>query len=687
MKKHFLLYFFLVPMLLSAQVQKHPAFKNCDNQNISKIESCFYKTTRELFFKEFKSPTILETERFKGNVNVVFVVTNTGNFKLVYINTPYKELKEEVQRVFNTLPVISPAKYNNNNVEMRFALPLSFPLQAKSGVVEETIDEVVEVKSNKKEIPFSNHVNKSDFIEHKSQLNIPFTHQRYINYDYALNKAKNGHTAVKPYVFSSVNTVYDLDAEKNQFLKPDKTTWLSRKLWNEHLLEVKGDGYWFNLDFLLDVQFGKDNSDVSYTFNNTRTLTINGGLGNSFSFSATVYESQGRFADYINKYISNPSNTFKPAFSEGLVPGRGKAKGFKADAFDYPVAEGYLAYTPNKFLQFQFGNGKNFIGDGYRSLLLSDISSPMPYLKMNLNFWKFNYTNIWLWGTDVRQPAVVNNEHARKYIAIHYLSLNVNSRLNIGFFETAISKGDQGFDIGFMNPLMFYRSVEFSRGEDSGNAMLGLTAKYKLKDNLVLYSQLVVDEFSFGKISDLGYWGNKFGFQFGVKYFDAFNIKDLYIQAELNTVRPYTFAHKDPILNYGNYSQPLSHAWGANFWESIFIANYKFGRWSTSGKIVIGQKGFDDVANISNGGDIYKSYNIRKGDNNNELAQGNKATIFIADFQGRYLLNASNNLSLFGGLTVRNFSPETTSVNFNNANAVWFTLGIKADLFNWYFDF
>ena len=157
-----------------------------------------------------------------------------------------------------------------------------------------------------------------------------------------------------------MNAVYDLDAEKSRFLKPDQTTWLGRKLWNEHLLEVKGDGYWFNLDFLLDVQLGKDNSDVSYTFNNTRALTVNGGLGNDFSFSATIYESQGRFAGYVNDYISNTSSTFRPAFSEGLVPGRGKAKGFKEDAYDYPVAEGYLAYTPNKFLAISVWKWKKF---------------------------------------------------------------------------------------------------------------------------------------------------------------------------------------------------------------------------------------------------------------------------------------------------------------------------------------
>jgi hypothetical protein len=677
----FLLFLCFSLSSIVAQSEKFPVFENCTGQDLKEKESCFYEKTKKFFFENFNSPAILEREKYKATVNVIFVVSSTGQFKFIFANSPYKELQEEIKRVFDLFPVITPAKYNNHNVEMRFAIPLNFPLQVGNKV----IDDIVEIKS-KEDLDTNTTVGKQPFREHKSQLNIPFNHARYINYDYAFNKS-NIHSAVKPFVFSKVNAVYDLDAEKSQFLKPEENTWFGKKLWNEHLLEVQGDGYWFNLDFLLDVQLGKDNSDVKYTYNNTRTLTVNGGFGDKFSFSATVYESQGRFAEYINDYISNPSQTFKPAFSEGLVPGRGKAKGFKTDAFDYPVAEGYVAFKPNKFMQFQYGVGKNFIGDGYRSLLLSDNASPLPYLKMSVDFWKFNYTSLWLWGTDARFPVVVNNEHARKYMAIHYLSINLTDRLNIGLFEAAISKGNNGFDVGFLNPLMFYRSVEFNRGEDAGNAMLGLAAKYKIKDNLFLYSQLLIDEFTFGKISDLGYWGNKFGMQIGAKYFDAFNVKDLYLQGEFNTVRPYTFAHKDPVLNYGHYSQPMGHTWGANFWEATAIANYKFDRWTTSAKIILGQKGFDNDELISNGGNIYMSYDLRPGDNNHELAQGNKATIFIADFQGRYLLNASNNLSAFGGFTYRRFSPDTPNTLYQKSNNIWFTIGIKADLFNWYFDF
>ena len=68
-------------------------------------------------------------------------------------------------------------------------------------------------------------------------------------------------------------------------------------------------------------------------------------------------------------------------------------------------------------MQFQFGNGKNFIGDGYRSFVLSDVSSPTTYLKMKVDFWKLQYTNIWMWNTEPSLLSTSNpNEHARKYV-------------------------------------------------------------------------------------------------------------------------------------------------------------------------------------------------------------------------------------------------------------------------------
>ena len=680
-----LIYFFLLPLISFSQEEKYPAFTECKGETLENSSDCFYKKTKEIFYKEFKEPSVIKKESFKGTVNAIFVVTNDGFFKLIYLNTPYEELKKEVARVFAKFPKITPAFYNNHRVEMQFVFPLSFPLP--NDIQSDSISIVVTPKKDINDVLEKKIITSKNSL-YKSHLNIPFTHQRYVDYEYAMHK-NNKHTGSKPYLYKDVNQFINLDSIKNKFLKPAKKTWVGKKVWNEHLLAIQEKDYWFNLDVLFDVQLGKDNSnDVSFTYNNSRILQINGGLGDKFSYSATIYESQARFAGFVNEFISNRSLVNRPAFSEGLVPGRGKAKGFKEDAFDYPVAEGYVSFTPNKFLQFQFGHGKNFIGDGYRSFILSDVAAPSLYLKVSVDFWKFKYTNLWIWGNDLRTRTVINNEHARKYIAIHYLSINITERFNLGLFEAAISSSETGIDAGFLNPVMFYRSVEFNRGEDAGNALVGITAKYKLSDQASLYSQLVIDEFSVGNLTNLGDWKNKFSLQFGAKYFDAFNVENLFIQGEFNYARPYTFAHKTSVLNYGNNNQALGHLWGANFWELVGIARYKKDRWSGSAKVVFGKKGFDFIdESVSYGGNIFQSYEDRQGDTGNAIAQGNAATIFTINLQGDYLLNPSNNLSLFAGFNYRNFSLEATTNGFSTSNNIWVSAGIRADLFNWYFDF
>ncbi|QTE21619.1 gliding motility protein RemB [Polaribacter cellanae] len=687
MLKKYVFLVLLFPTIFYAQTERYPVFDVCKGADISNIEDCFLSTTKKHFFAEFKTPPIVENENYTGVATVLFMVTDKGEFKIIYVNTPYEAIKKEVERAFKVFPKISPARYNNHNIEMKFELPIKFPIVRNMEV--KKITKNTAPKEDLFAIVEKSRIADSTFLEHNSQLNIPFTHQRYVDYEFAMHKADGTHTASKPYTYNEVNKYFNLTEHKKKFLKPEIRSWVGNKIWNEHLLQVKKKDFWLTLDFLLDVQLGKDNSDVSYTYNNSRILTVNGGLGDKFSYSATVYESQGRFADYFNSYISNRSLLTRPKNSEGLVPGRGKAKGFKEDSFDYPVAEGYLSYQPNKFMQFQFGNGKNFIGDGYRSFILSDVSSPTTYLKMKVDFWKLQYTNVWMWNTEPSISALSNpNEHARKYIAAHFLSLNITKKLNIGFFETAISSGEQGFDAGFLNPVIFYRSVEFNRGEDAGNAIIGLTGKYKLTNNISLYSQLVVDEFSVGNLNNLADWRNKFAYQLGAKYFNAFNIDNLFLQLEYNYARPYTFAHKSPILNYGNYSQPMGHLWGANFYEAIAIARYTKDRWSFNGKLTLGKKGFDFVdETVSYGGNIYQSYEDRFGDTGNKLAQGNTANIFIADFQGSYLLNPSNNLSLFGSFMYRKFSPKVATTAYPEGNTVWLSAGIKADLFNFYKDF
>ncbi|NAS32104.1 gliding motility protein RemB [Flavobacteriaceae bacterium R38] len=671
--------------------EKYPVFDACKEVAVDRLRTCFDTTLKDFLITNFKVPSIVEAENYKGNVSFLFEVNEEGSFKLIYADAVYEELKKEVKRVFELLPKITPPTYSGKPTYMQFSMTLKIPLTDN--------ETELQIKSSKKVNQFTRD-NSDEFKEiiskkyedeeYESHLNIPFSHQRYAIFDQALNQSgSNSHTASKPYSFAYVNNYFDLKGY-NQSLFKNKKGWWGRKWWNEHFTTIKGKNYWITFDPIADLQLGRDDSDdVDFTYNNTRGALIQGGIGKKFFFSTSLYESQGRFADYFNDFARN----IRPAGGNpAIIPGRGIAKEFNSDAFDYPVAEGYIAYRPNEHFSFQFGNGKNFIGDGYRSLFLSDIASPYPYFKIDTEFGKFKYTNLFLSVRDVRPEATRDDgSFLAKYIATHYLSWNVTKKLNLGFYEAVITddSADRGLDVNFLNPIIFYRFIEFSTGSRAGNALIGLSGKYKWNDRINLYGQFILDELSvddfFGGEQN---FRNKFGVQLGVKYYNAFKVNGLLLQGEFNQVRPYTFSHNTIRLNFGHNNQPLAHPKGANFREVIGIANYNHKRWFGTAKLIYGQQGRDLEGNATAfGGDIFTSENNRPSDDGIELFQGNKVSTFYADLQVGYLINPTTNLKVFGNFIFRDFNPDAVTANTFSNSTTWFNIGFRTDLFNWYNDY
>ena len=86
-----------------------------------------------------------------------------------------------------------------------------------------------------------------------------------------------------------------------------------------------------------------------------------------------------------------------------------------------------------------------------------------------------------------------------KFGTFHYLSFNATKWLNIGVFESVIWQGNdpnrqRAYDINYLNPLIFFRPVEYSLGS-ADNSMLGFSFKIRLNENNQLYGQLLLDEF------------------------------------------------------------------------------------------------------------------------------------------------------------------------------------------------
>lgn len=677
-----------------SEFETYPAFSECSNMDYSGEEICFKNTLMKLVTNNFKLPQKVSKENYRGEAIVLFEVTKEGKFKVLYIDAIYSELKDEIQRVFEELPTISPATYNGNPTYAQFRMPLRIPL----GYDEMEIPSEEVTLSKPKTIQKKQELTEYDSIVSKpfvskvssSNLFVPLSHERYSRFDAEMNRiGNNSHTATKPYLYNEVSKYYDFDSEFEKGKK--RSSWTGRKIWDEHLVTFQGENYWFTGDVVLDLQVGKDfQSDVAFTYNNTRGAIFQGGLGENFNFYTVVFESQGRFADYFNRYAESIGPY---GGNPAIVPGRGIAKEFLDDGYDFPVAEGYLSYKVSDFFNLQFGHGKNFIGDGYRSLLMSDIASPYPYFKLNTSFWKLKYTNTFMSLRDVRGEVSAEGSYRTKYMANHYLSLNLTKRFNLGLFESVIWQNDngRGFDVNYLNPVIFYRSIEFSTGARGGNAIIGITGKYKLTDQVNLYGQWIIDEFSTEKIFDGNQsWKNKLGYQLGVKYFDAFNVPDLYLQAEYNQVRPYTYSHNSIVLNYGHNNQSLAHLWGANFREIIGIARYRKDRIFGSAKLIYGKRGFDFDDGSDDryyGGNIYRSERDRAFEDGVKIGQGNTANTFFSEIEAGYIINPVTNLKVFGSLIYRDFNPKVNTDLVFKENTLWFNVGIRTDIFNWYYEY
>ncbi|PWA10153.1 energy transducer TonB [Flavobacterium laiguense] len=694
---------FLCAFLVNAQVpnavqsgntdERFPVFLSCENLHAQDLENCFYNEVQQFVYRNYQVPEKLKQNQYTGVVKVLFEVDPTGKFKIVFINSNNEELIAETKRVFGNFPKIGPPTYNGTPTYSKFNISIAIPLLSPEQIAATALAKKENININEGLTELDSIVYKKfDNPQFQSHLSIPFSQSYYAQFDGAMNQVgSNNHTASKPFTYAEVEKYYNFQ-KINASLMKKKTGWWGRKLWNENLAEIQGDGYWFALNFLFNVQGGISNpSKTDYTFVNTRALNFKGGLGSRLNFTTTFYESQGRFADYYNQYaVSMKPSGGNPA----IVPGIGIAKAYNSDAFDFPMADANISYNAAKFLDLQLGYGKNFIGDGYRSLLLADGASPYPFFKIDANFWKIKYTVNYMWLKDVRPEVTVDKTYASKYMVNHYLSWNVSNRLNLGFFESVVwtNSNGRGFDANFVNPIVFYRAVEFSSSSKSGNALLGLTYKYKWNNQVNLYGQFLIDEFSTGDIfGGEKSWKNKLGYQLGVKYFNAFHVDNLVLQLEFNHVRPYVYSHSEPVTNYGHNNQSLGHQWGGNFQELVVLGYYHKDRFYANAKLTFGTRGFDynTLDNKYNyGQDIYKDYDEnRPYDKGVNVGQGNKTSIFISEVQVGYLVNPATNFKFFGNFLYRNFDPTTNTVLHFANETTWFSVGFRSDVFNWYFDY
>jgi hypothetical protein len=457
-------------------------------------------------------------------------------------------------------------------------------------------------------------------------------------------------------------------------------SWVHRKLFNEHLIDIKKPDYTFFADYLPDLVIGREFKEKRNTWLNTRGYQIGGTVGKKFYFYSSGFENQGVFANYIDNYTNQT----------GIVQGQAYDRNYGAKRTkDWSYVTALISYTPVKYLNIAAGHDKNFIGDGYRSMLLSDYSSPYSFLKLTGNLGNVSYMVMWSYMQDPNAPKLsyeVGNR--KKWGVFHYLDWNVTNRLSLGFFDSVIwaDADDQGhkrgFDFSYGNPIIFLRPIEASNGSPD-NAMIGFNGKYKFSSQLTAYGQFALDEFEASNFfSGNGSSRNKYGWQIGIRGADVLNVKRLNYLVEYNGAKPYTYSQASSIINYGQQNEPLAHPWGANFKEVVGLLNYSYKRFDFSGQVNYGHYGLDPNG-VNWGKDISKSYLTPARFNGNPadfgtrnslittgnfIGQGLTTNMYYAEGKVAYLLNPKYNLRIEIGALYRKetnaaYTDKTTMLN------------------------
>ncbi len=529
------------------------------------------------------------------------------------------------------------------------------------------------------------------------QLFLPLDHdENAFSEMYLSKKDVNFHTSIKPYFYEEVNDVVNLDSidslltDTNRlFLLPTSKwakalMWSENKLMDEDLVYIDKPGFKLRANLLFNVNLGRDQISNNTFWQNTRGYWLAGKIGEKVFFESSFYENQAKLLPYVTTYV-NSINT--------VMPGGGRSKPFKGGVgTDWAFASGAIGYKPSKYFTVSMGHGKHFLGEGYRSLLLSDNAFNYPYVKLETNVWNIKYVNMWAQLSHIGFTEADRGDQnfTQKYLAVHYLSWNATKRFNISLYESiSWLKADKGFDWQYMNPIIFLRPIEWQNGS-ADNVLVGLSSKYKLTDKVSFYGQFVLDDLNIQEFKKQdGYWGNKYGAQIGVKAFNLFNVYGLSAQAEYNVVRPFTYAHFDSTNGYGHMNQPLAHPLGANFQEAIGIVRYKYKRHKFSLKLVWAEFGTDSIG-VNNGGDVFVDYNTNRADINGDggltgysIGQGigNKLNYF----EGRYayLVNPRAKLFLEIGFRERSLSKQ----NLAQSDTRYYFIGLRTSLNNFYNDY
>lgn len=376
--------------------------------------------------------------------------------------------------------------------------------------------------------------------------------------------------------FSNVDTGYRLF----KYIKNDPAIDV---LFERDVVRVRHKDFYIRINPIINFQKGRQVADTAISaYTNTRGFIASVQFSRVY-IETMLSENQSIFPDYLYQY----------AKSMQVVPGQGRWKVFKVSGFDYAFSAGVVNVMLTKNIFISVGTGKQKIGNGYRSLLLSDNAYVYPYIKIEQHWWKgrvqyiCNYSMLNnLTTASVQIPANTERLFQKKPFVYQYLNVGIFKRTRVGFFQGIIGESGDGRNVWRGDGILF-SPVIFSQWwyyglDNKNNVMAGMDFQHRLLKTLMVYGQIALDSKRMQMNGEASY-----AFQIGWKWLGKFGDWRILLLSEWNDVKGGMYL--SPVYdNFGNssyshFNQSIAFTpeMGSEF---VGLLSVKKQRWILSGQ-------------------------------------------------------------------------------------------------------
>lgn len=491
------------------------------------------------------------------------------------------------------------------------------------------------------------------FEQHKNQKNYT-----------TFSKDTFYHTSIFPVVNQN-----SLNYDSINYFEANRN-WIERKFLQDNFISLNkkdtlaGEVNDFKLaiDPILNLNGGvaRGINEIRATYTNTRGVIANLQINKRFKIETAFIENQSVFPIYISTQVTSSLD----------VLGQGRWKAFKKKGYDYAMSSGVVWWQLSKNVEIYAGHGKQKVGNGYRSFFLSDQAFNYPYARIDLTSHKLKLKYTATYAVLMNLKPTINNTInkpegtealiQKKPFSYQYLSCQPSKYISIGLFQGIVWKPSDEknrIDISpnYLNPLIFSNLATYGFNS-TPQIIAGAETNLKITKNSQVYFQTVTD----GK-SDSLKRNKSFGLQMGVKLFNAFTLKNLFLQAEYNVyggnLNQITTSSGSSLL-YSHYGQGLSYRTNSSDGKEIIgMASYKYKRFLITAKAIVFAKE-----------DYEKSSTFAEG-------------------KFSFILQPKTNMNVSAGCVLKDLHKKIDTVKDNPNRTQWIYLSFATSLFNSYYDF